>query len=72
MSEVLQYELSISEARSWRVIKEILARIMVFKLLVPYSKDLNNFHWHGIVLGELFLLGKKVISPPFGIIWPFI
>ena len=39
-----------------------------FMLLALYSKDHKNFHWCGISLGELCLLGQKVTTPPFGII----
>ena len=40
----------------------LICYISVFMPLVPYSKDL--------ALGELCLLGQKVTTPPFGIIWP--
>ena len=52
-------------ARKWPLqLKKSLS--FVFLIL----KTITIFHWHGIALGELCLLGQKETTTPFGLIWP--
>lgn len=64
MNGHIKHEHAVKNPRDTRDHIEV---IECFMLLVFILKTIKKFNWHDIALGELYFLGQKMTTPPFGI-----